>query len=67
MKRVKLSKFFFTFYDSHVSKCEYEIEFASKVISLPNDNFFHWSKSKAFADDKINVTYKQKLFFEIGR
>ena len=24
--------------------------------SLPNDNFLHWSKLKAFADDKINVT-----------
>ena len=24
--------------------------------SLPNDNFLDWSKLKAFADDKIDVT-----------
>ena len=25
-------------------------------LPLPNNNFFDWSKFKAFADDKINVT-----------
>ena len=29
--------------------------------SLPNDNFFYFSKLKAFADDKINVTHKLKF------
>ena len=31
--------------------------------SLPNDRFLDWSKLKAFADDKINVTEKQKFFW----
>ena len=33
--------------------------------SLPNDNFLDWSKLKAFADDKTNVTEKMK--FVLGR
>ena len=32
--------------------------------SLPNDTFLDGSNSKAFADDKMNITYKQKIFFE---
>ena len=28
----------------------------SSFNSLPNDNFLDWSKLKAFADDKIDVT-----------
>ena len=35
------------------------------VNSLPNNKIFDWSKSKAFADDKINVT--EKLKFVLGR
>ena len=31
---------------------------------LPNDKFFDRSILKAFADRKINVTYKQKFFLE---
>ena len=31
-------------------------------LTLPNNKFFVWSKLKAFADDKTNVTYKQKFF-----
>ena len=34
------------------------------VASLPNDKFLDWSKLKAFADDKINVT--AKLNFDMG-
>ena len=30
--------------------------------SLPNDKILHWSKFKAFADDKIDVTRKKKKF-----
>ena len=30
-------------------------------ISLPNDKILDWSKLKAFADDKINVTEKLKF------
>ena len=26
-----------------------------------------WSKFKAFADDKINITYKQKFLLECGK
>ena len=33
--------------------------------SLPNDKILNWSKLKAFADDKINVTVKLK--FVLGR
>ena len=32
---------------------------------LPNDKMFDWSKLKAFADDKTNVT--EKLKFVLGR
>ena len=32
------------------------------INPLPNDNFSDRSKLKAFADDKINVTYNLKLF-----
>ena len=35
------------------------------VNPLPNDKILHWSKLKAFADDKINVT--KKLKFALGR
>ena len=33
--------------------------------SLPNDKILDWSKIKAYADDKINVT--EKLNFVLGR
>ena len=33
--------------------------------SLPNGNVLDWSKLKAFADDKIDVT--EKLKFAFGR
>ena len=33
--------------------------------SLPNEKILDWSKLKAFADDKINVTEKWK--FVLGR
>ena len=33
--------------------------------SLPDDKFSDWSKLKAFADDKINVT--EKLKFVLGQ
>ena len=33
------------------------------VNSLPNDKFLDWSKLKAFAHDKINVTEKLKFVF----
>ena len=32
--------------------------------SLPNDTFLDWSKLKAFADDKINVTQNLKFVLE---
>ena len=35
--------------------------FQPHVNCLPNDIFLRWSKLKAFADDKINVTEKLKL------
>ena len=35
------------------------------VNSLPNHKILDWSKLKAYADDKINVT--QKLKFALGR
>ena len=34
-------------------------------LTLQNNMFFDWSKLKAFAGDKINVT--QKLKFVLGR
>ena len=33
--------------------------------SLPNDKVLAWFKLKAFADVKMNVTYKQKFFLEL--
>ena len=39
--------------------------FASQRINfLPNNNFLDWSKLKAFADDKTNVTEKLKTVLE---
>ena len=34
---------------------------ADDINSLPNDKNLDWSRFKAFADDKINVTEKSKL------
>ena len=33
------------------------LQITNSVSSLPNDNILNWSKLKAFADDKINVTH----------
>ena len=38
--------------------------FDDPINSLPNDKFVDWSKLKAFADDKINVS--EKLKFVVG-
>ena len=38
---------------------------SKRFNSLPNDKILDWSKFKAFADDKINVT--EKLNFVLGR
>ena len=35
--------------------------FQPALNSLPNDKILDWSKLKAFADDKINVTEKMKF------
>ena len=35
--------------------------------SLPSDKFLDWYKLKALADDKMNVTYKQKLFLFVRK
>ena len=35
------------------------------INSLPNDEILDWSKLKAFADDKLNVT--KELKFVLGR
>ena len=32
-------------------------------IASPNDKFLDWSKLKAFADDKINLTLSQTTIF----
>ena len=32
-----------------------------RINPLPNDKFLEWSKFKAFADDKVSVTLKQKF------
>ena len=34
------------------------------TLTLYHDKFLDWSKLKAFADDKINVTEKQKFFMQ---
>ena len=39
--------------------------FNELFTTLPNDKISDWSKLKAFADNKINVT--QKLKFVLGR
>ena len=35
--------------------------------ALPNDKILDWSKLKAFADNKINVNKKNKIWFMKGR
>ena len=35
------------------------------VHSLPNEKILDWSKLKAFADDKLNLT--EKLIFVLGK
>ena len=35
-----------------------------QINPFPNDNLFYWSKSKAFANYKINVTEKRKFSLE---
>ena len=37
----------------------------SDLSPLPNDNLLDWSKSKAFADEKINVT--ENMLFCLGK
>ena len=39
--------------------------YQSKFNSLPNNKFLDWSKFKAFADYKINMTKKLKI--DLGR
>ena len=39
--------------------------FCLAIKPLPNDKTLDWSKMKAFADDKINVT--EKLKFVLGK
>ena len=39
-----------------ICNCKIDCNCYSGVYSLPNDKFLDWSKLKAFADDKINVT-----------
>ena len=34
------------------------------VNPLPNDKFLDWSKLKAFADEKMNVTQKTNFYLE---
>ena len=45
--------------------------FMDKFNPLPNNKILDWSKFKAFADDKINMTEKLKFLFRkvenIGR
>ena len=38
--------------------------FDKEFNSLPNNKILDWSKLKAFADDKINVTEKLKFVLE---
>ena len=38
----------------------------SLLNPLPNNNFSDWSKFKVFADDKRNVTKKQKFFLGLA-
>ena len=37
------------------------LKYGERINSLPNDKYLDRSKSKAFADDKINVTEKLKF------
>ena len=39
----------------------WEKGFSEYLNALPNDKILDWSKLKAFADDKINVTKKSKF------
>ena len=39
--------------------------FYDLLCSLPNNKFIDWSKSKAFADDKLNLA--ENLKFVLGR
>ena len=46
-------KFFPTLFFAHTN--------SRGINALPNDKILDWSKLKAFADDKINVTEKVKI------
>ena len=46
-------------YPSHNPEHYFDFVYVAKLPmtnSLPNDNFFDWSRLKEFADDKIDVT-----------
>ena len=47
-------RFSCSYYVSYLSETKFV--FRANFNPLPNDNLLGWSKSKAFADDKINVT-----------
>ena len=51
-------------YDTNCLPCHHCISaypVYTELNSLPNNKFLDWSKFKAFADDKINLTLKHKF------
>ena len=43
--------------------CKKPVLCVAWVNPVPNDRIVDWSKSKAFADDTINATYRRKFSF----
>ena len=39
-----------------------DLDASNPFNSLPNNNFYDWSKLKAFADEEIYANQKQKFF-----
>ena len=60
----KTSIIFQTKCDLLLVKFLISINLNTAINSLPNDKFSVWSKLKAYADEKINVT--EKLKFVLG-
>ena len=40
------------------------MSYCGSVISLPQNKILDWSKLEAFADNKINITLKEKFCLE---
>ena len=50
-----------------MGKVTWDDSFCRYINSLPKEKILDWSRLKAFADDKVNITYKREILFGMGR